>query len=95
MLLITNLIVSWYIFSVSFILQLFLLILFFEKIQKENGQNLPTANMDENSDSSAQKCKTKMNLLKLQINRVQLKTKKTFKQSYAVIELATGEDLKG
>lgn len=44
--------------------------------------------MEEISDSSTQKGRTKMNWLKLQLNRFQFKAKKTFKQR----ELCCGEN---
>lgn len=60
---------------------------------EETWQDLEIADVEENSDSSTLKGRTKMNWFKLQLNRFQLKTKKTFKQSYTVIELATTADL--
>lgn len=41
---------------------------------------------------STLKGRTKMNWFNLQLNRFQLKTKKPFKQRYAVIALATAQD---
>lgn len=58
----------------------------------ETWQNLEIADVGKNTDSFTLKGRTKMNWFNLQLNRFQLKTKKPFKQRYAVMPLATAQD---
>lgn len=76
------LIISRYIFLfLLFSLFSLILILCFEKIQGKHGRNFLIADVEENSDSCTRKGRTEMNLLKLQVDRFQLKTKKTLNRA--------------